>query len=149
MCTRFIFLKRGGGTVPYGRQSKTPKRKLRPAGEVYICPVEPRKKPTFGYRLLSAVYPAFRMVFPNLVKALSKRDDRLLECQPIGAGGGRSLAAIWTRSARESALIFRITWPRCAFTVISLIPSSLPTCLFNRPETTNAMTSRSRSVSDA
>jgi hypothetical protein len=26
--------------------------------------------------------------------------------------------------------------------VISMIPSSPPTCLFNRPETTNAMTSR-------
>jgi pimeloyl-ACP methyl ester carboxylesterase len=35
-----------------------------------------------------------------------------------------------TRSARESAFIFRITLPRCAFTVISL-PSSPPTCLFN------------------
>jgi hypothetical protein len=43
----------------------------------------------------------------------------------------------------------RMTWPLCAFTVISLMPSSPPTCLFNRPETTNALTSRSRGVSDA
>ncbi len=33
----------------------------------YIYPVEPRKEPTFGYRLLRAVYPAFRTVFPDLV----------------------------------------------------------------------------------
>ena len=45
------------------------------------------------------------------------------------------MAAIFTRSARESAFIFRIMLPRCAFTVISLMPSSLPTCLFNSPET--------------
>jgi hypothetical protein len=37
-----------------------------------------------------------------------------------------------TRSASESAFIFRITLPRCAFTVISLMPSLPPTCLFNR-----------------
>jgi len=62
---------------------------------------------------------------------------------------GRSLAAIVTKSTRESAFIFRITWPRCAFTVISLMPSSPPTCLFNSPETTNAVTSRSRRLSEA
>jgi len=36
--------------------------------------------------------------------------------------------------------ILRITWPRCALTVISVIPSSPPTCLFIRPDTTRAMT---------
>jgi len=33
----------------------------------YIYPVEPRKEPTRGYRLLRALYPAFRIVFPGLV----------------------------------------------------------------------------------
>jgi len=42
---------------------------FRPA---YIYPVEPRKEPTFGYRLLRAIYPAFRMVFPGLV---TRSDD--------------------------------------------------------------------------
>jgi uncharacterized protein YbjT (DUF2867 family) len=37
---------------------------FRPA---YIYPVEPRKEPTFGYRLLRVAYPAFRIVFPTLV----------------------------------------------------------------------------------
>jgi uncharacterized protein YbjT (DUF2867 family) len=37
---------------------------FRPA---YIYPVEPRKEPTFSYRLLRAIYPAFRVLFPNQV----------------------------------------------------------------------------------
>ena len=28
---------------------------------------EPRKEPNFSYRLLRAIYPAFRMLFPNQV----------------------------------------------------------------------------------
>ena len=59
------------------------------------------------------------------------------------------LAAMVTKLASELALIFRMAWPRWAFTVISLMPSSPATCLFKRPETTKAMTSRSRRVSDA
>jgi uncharacterized protein YbjT (DUF2867 family) len=37
---------------------------FRPA---YIYPVEPRKEPNFSYRLLRAVYPVFRRLFPNQV----------------------------------------------------------------------------------
>ena len=37
---------------------------FRPA---YIYPVQPRKEPGLSYRLLRAVYPAFRMLFPDLV----------------------------------------------------------------------------------
>ena len=37
---------------------------FRPA---YIYPVEPRKEPNFNYRILRAIYPAFRVPFPNLV----------------------------------------------------------------------------------
>ena len=37
---------------------------FRPA---YIYPVEPRKEPNFTYCLLRAIYPAFRVPFPNLV----------------------------------------------------------------------------------
>ena len=29
--------------------------------------MEPRKEPNFSYRLLRAIYPAFRMLFPNQV----------------------------------------------------------------------------------
>jgi uncharacterized protein YbjT (DUF2867 family) len=37
---------------------------LRPA---YIYPVEPRQEPNFSYRLLRAIYPAFRRLFPSQV----------------------------------------------------------------------------------
>ncbi|HEU4887423.1 MAG TPA: NAD(P)H-binding protein [Thermoanaerobaculia bacterium] len=37
---------------------------FRPA---YIYPVEPRKEPNVSYRLLRAIYPAFRSLFPNQV----------------------------------------------------------------------------------
>jgi uncharacterized protein YbjT (DUF2867 family) len=37
---------------------------FRPA---YIYPVEPRREPNFNYRLLRAIYPAFRLLFPNQV----------------------------------------------------------------------------------
>jgi uncharacterized protein YbjT (DUF2867 family) len=37
---------------------------FRPA---YVYPAEARKEPNFSYRLLRAIYPAFRMLFPNQV----------------------------------------------------------------------------------
>lgn len=37
---------------------------FRPA---YIYPVDPRKEPNLSYRLMRAIYPAFRMLFPNQV----------------------------------------------------------------------------------
>jgi uncharacterized protein YbjT (DUF2867 family) len=37
---------------------------FRPA---YIYPVQPRREPNFSYRLLRAIYPAFRVLFPNQV----------------------------------------------------------------------------------
>jgi len=37
---------------------------FRPA---YIYPVEPRKEPNFNYRLMHAIYPVFRVLFPNQV----------------------------------------------------------------------------------
>src|SRR3984893_9970725 len=37
---------------------------FRPA---YIYPVEPRKEPNFGYRLLRGIYPVFRVLVPNQV----------------------------------------------------------------------------------
>jgi len=37
---------------------------FRPA---YIYPVEPRREPNFSYQLLRAIYPVFRVLFPNQV----------------------------------------------------------------------------------
>jgi hypothetical protein len=37
---------------------------FRPA---YIYPVQPREEPNFSYRLIRAVYPVFRLIFPDQV----------------------------------------------------------------------------------
>jgi uncharacterized protein YbjT (DUF2867 family) len=65
----------GRSRVPFARYKGAAEKALLSAGfprvyifrPAYIYPVEPRKEPTFGYRLLRALYPAFRVVFPGLV----------------------------------------------------------------------------------
>ena len=77
----FSFLS-GGGADPTGR-SRLPYARYKGAAENalttmgfphvylfrpgYIYPVEPRKEPNLSYRLLRAIYPAFRLLFPNQV----------------------------------------------------------------------------------
>jgi uncharacterized protein YbjT (DUF2867 family) len=51
---------------------------FRPA---YIYPVEPRKEPNFSYRFLRAIYPAFRVAFPNLV---IRGDDLAMAMVEVG-----------------------------------------------------------------
>jgi uncharacterized protein YbjT (DUF2867 family) len=70
---------------------------FRPA---YIYPVEPRKEPNFSYRLMRAIYPAFRMLFPNqviraddlaramvnvVVQKTAERENRVFENHDIRA----------------------------------------------------------------
>jgi uncharacterized protein YbjT (DUF2867 family) len=65
----------GKSRMPYARYKGAAEKLLMVAGfprvyifrPAYIYPVEPRKEPTLGYRLLRAVYPAFRVLFPNQV----------------------------------------------------------------------------------
>ena len=57
---------------------------FRPA---YIYPVEPRREPNLGYRVLRAVYPVFRMALPNQV---IRADDL-----------ARAMVDVLTRPARE------------------------------------------------
>jgi uncharacterized protein YbjT (DUF2867 family) len=65
----------GQSRIPYARYKGEAEKALlasrfsrvyvfRPA---YIYPVEPRSEPTFSYRLLRGIYPAFRALFPNQV----------------------------------------------------------------------------------
>jgi uncharacterized protein YbjT (DUF2867 family) len=58
---------------------------FRPA---YIYPVEPRKEPNFSYRLLRAIYPVFRILFPNHV---IPADDlaRVMVDVAVGGSGER------------------------------------------------------------
>jgi len=65
----------GRSRVPYARYKGEAEKALLAAGfprvyifrPAYIYPVEPRKEPNLGYRILRAVYPAFRVLFPNQV----------------------------------------------------------------------------------
>ena len=77
----FAFLS-GGGADPTGRSriafaryKGEAEKALAAAGfphvyvfrPAYIYPVQPRREPNFSYRLLRAIYPAFRVLFPNQV----------------------------------------------------------------------------------
>ena len=65
----------GRSRMPFARYKGEAEKALLAAGfprtyifrPSYIYPAEPRKEPNFSYRLLRAVYPAFRMLFPNQV----------------------------------------------------------------------------------
>jgi uncharacterized protein YbjT (DUF2867 family) len=65
----------GRSRMPYARYKGEAENALAATGfprvyifrPAYIYPVEPRKEPTLSYRLLRAVYPAFRLLFPNQV----------------------------------------------------------------------------------
>lgn len=77
----FSFLS-GSGADPSGR-SRIPFARYKGAAEkalltqgfpavylfrpAYIYPVEPRKEPNLGYRVLRGIYPVFRVLFPNQV----------------------------------------------------------------------------------
>jgi uncharacterized protein YbjT (DUF2867 family) len=75
----FSFLSGSGadpsGRMPFARYKGEAEKALLAAGfprayifrPAYIYPVEPRKEPNVSYRLLRAIYPAFRMLFPNQV----------------------------------------------------------------------------------
>src|SRR6202043_3744454 len=56
---------------------------FRPA---YIYPVKPRLEPNFSYRLLRAIYPAFRMLFPNQVIRADDLARAMVEVAVRGEG---------------------------------------------------------------
>jgi uncharacterized protein YbjT (DUF2867 family) len=61
---------------------------FRPA---YIYPVQPRREPNFSYRLLRAIYPAFRMLFPNQVIRADDLARMMVDAAVRGIGEGRTL----------------------------------------------------------
>jgi uncharacterized protein YbjT (DUF2867 family) len=58
---------------------------FRPA---YIYPVEPRKEPSFSYRMLRGIYPAFRVIFPNQVIRADDLARVMVEAAVHGTRGG-------------------------------------------------------------
>jgi uncharacterized protein YbjT (DUF2867 family) len=61
---------------------------FRPA---YIYPVQPRREPNFSYRLLRAIYPAFRVLFPNQVIRADDLARTMVDAAVRGPGDGRTL----------------------------------------------------------
>ena len=61
---------------------------FRPA---YIYPVQPRREPNFSYRLLRAIYPAFRVLFPNQVIPADDLARTMVDVAVRGTGEGRTL----------------------------------------------------------
>ena len=61
---------------------------LRPA---YIYPVQPRREPNVGYRLLRAIYPAFRVLFPSQVIRADDLARTMVDAAVRGTAVGRSL----------------------------------------------------------
>jgi uncharacterized protein YbjT (DUF2867 family) len=72
---------------------------FRPA---YIYPVEPRKEPTASYRVLRAVYPVFRALFPNQV---IRADDlaRVMVDAAVRGTSGRAGPVFENRDIRAMA----------------------------------------------
>jgi uncharacterized protein YbjT (DUF2867 family) len=61
---------------------------FRPA---YIYPVQPRREPNFSYRLLRAIYPAFRVLLPNLVIRSDDLARTMVDAAVLGLGESRTL----------------------------------------------------------
>jgi uncharacterized protein YbjT (DUF2867 family) len=61
---------------------------FRPA---YIYPVTPRREPNFGYRLLRAIYPAFRVLFPSQVIRADDLARAMVDVAVRGSGERRGL----------------------------------------------------------
>ncbi len=101
----FAFLS-GGGADPTGRSRLAfarykgeAEKALAAAGfprvyifrPAYIYPVEPRREPNFSYRLLRAIYPAFRLLFPNQVIRADDLARTMVDVVVRGTGEGRTL----------------------------------------------------------
>jgi uncharacterized protein YbjT (DUF2867 family) len=73
---------------------------FRPA---YIYPVQPRREPNFSYRLLRAIYPAFRVLFPNQVIRADDLARTMVNVAVGGTGEGKRLV-LENRDIRRLAL---------------------------------------------
>jgi len=101
----FAFLS-GGGADPTGRSRMAFARykgeaetALSAAGfprvyifrPAYIYPVQPRREPNFSYRLLRAIYPAFRVLLPNHV---IRADDLTRAMVDVAIGNTRERQSV-------------------------------------------------------
>jgi uncharacterized protein YbjT (DUF2867 family) len=110
----FSFLSGGGADptgrsrIPYARYKGEAENALLAAGfphvyifrPAYIYPVEPRKEPNLTYRAMRAIYPAFRVLFPNQVIRADELAEAMVDVAVRGAGECRSLV-LENRDIRE------------------------------------------------
>jgi uncharacterized protein YbjT (DUF2867 family) len=73
---------------------------FRPA---YIYPVQPRREPNVSYRLLRAIYPVFRVLFPNQVIRADDLARTMADAAVRGIGEGRT-PVLENRDIRELVL---------------------------------------------
>ena len=106
----------GRSRIPFARYKGEAENALLAAGfphvyifrPAYIYPVEPRKEPNFSYRLLRAIYPAFRVLFPNQV---IPADDlaRAMVDVVVQKTPGRESQVFENREIREMVGSFHVT----------------------------------------
>jgi uncharacterized protein YbjT (DUF2867 family) len=87
----------GRSRMPFARYKGEAENALLAAGfphvyifrPAYIYPVKPRKEPNFNYRLLRAIYPAFRLLFPNQVIQADDLARAMVDAAVRGTEGQR------------------------------------------------------------
>jgi uncharacterized protein YbjT (DUF2867 family) len=87
----------GRSRIPFARYKGEAENALLAAGfpyvyifrPAYIYPVEPRKEPNFSYRLLRAIYPVFRVLFPNQVIRADDLARAMVDSAVCGTGEHR------------------------------------------------------------
>ena len=103
----------GRSRMPFARYKGQAENALLAAGfahvyifrPAYIYPVEPRKEPNFSYRLLRAIYPVFRALFPNQVIRADDLGRAMVDVavSEPGQRGGRVLENRDIRAMVESS----------------------------------------------
>src|SRR5258705_11915333 len=116
----FVFLS-GGGADPSGRSRMAfarykgeAEKGLAAAGfphvyifrPAYIYPVRPRREPNVSYRLLRAIYPAFRRLFPNQVIPADDLARTMVDVAVRGTGENRTLVL----ENRDIRRLTRLNW---------------------------------------
>src|SRR6202049_1554794 len=89
----------GRSRLPFARYKGEAEKALSAAGfprvymfrPAYIYPVQPRREPNVSYRLLRAIYPAFRVLFPNQVIPADDLARTMVDAAVNAAGEGRKL----------------------------------------------------------
>jgi uncharacterized protein YbjT (DUF2867 family) len=89
----------GRSRMPFARYKGEAEKALSAAGfprlyifrPAYIYPVRPRREPNFSYRLLRAIYPVFRVLFPNQVIPADDLARTMVDVAMRGTGEDRTL----------------------------------------------------------